>query len=82
MFRSVQDRPGRGRKRSARSEENDEKIVNLISTDMYASLNYITRYTNISKSRVMRVLQENEMTSYKVGDMSRNYLRLMMMTSV
>ena len=82
MFRSVQDRPGRGRKRSARSEENDEKIVNLISTDMYGSLNYITRYTNISKSRVIRVLQENEMTSYKVGDMSRNYLRLMMMTSV
>jgi len=67
LFESVQDRAGRGRKRTSRSEENVEEILNIISTDMFASISYISRLTKISKTSVSRVLNENEMTSYKVG---------------
>ena len=71
MFHTAENRPGRGRKRRARSEENVERVLNLISTDMYSSVSYISRLTDISKTRVSRILIDNEMTSYKVGHVQK-----------
>jgi len=66
MFHTVVDRPGRGRK-TTRTEENVERILNIISTDIFGSLSYISCLTKVTRRSVGRVFKENEMTSYKVG---------------
>ena len=66
MFKTVSDRTGRGRKRRTRTDENVERIVNIMSTDIFGSVNYISRLTKISTRCVSRVLNDNELTSYKV----------------
>ena len=71
FFSSVEDRPGRGRKRTTRTNENVEQVLNLLSTDIFASLNYISRMTNISRTGVGNILNENEMNSYKVGHVQK-----------
>ena len=67
MFHTVVDRPGRGRKKTTRTEENVERILNIISTDIFGSLSYISCLTKVSRRSVGRVFKEKEMTSYKVG---------------
>jgi len=67
MFHTVVDRPGRGRKKRTRTEENVERILNIISTDIFGSLSYISCLTKVTRRSVGRVFKENEMTSYKVG---------------
>ena len=47
--------------------ENVNKILNLISSDMFSSLSFLSQATHIHRSSVSRILNENEIFSYKVG---------------